>query len=97
MFQPPGTPEMARVIHEMEMAEARRRAHLRREARSGSVIRQAIGRALVAIGVALGGERAETDADQGRAGCDSSGQREIVWRPRMVAAACSDPPKRSGR
>ncbi len=60
MFQPPGTPEMMRVVHEVEMIEARRRARLHREASGGTSLRRSIGRALIAIGVSVGGELPRT-------------------------------------
>jgi hypothetical protein len=71
MFQPPGTPEMTRVVHEVEIAEATRRARIDREARGDASVRRSIGRMLVAIGTAIGGEHPKTGADQSTAGATS--------------------------
>ena len=66
MGQPPVTPEMMRVVHEREIAQASRRARLRREAGSGVSLRLSLGQALVRLGVALGGERPRVGADPDR-------------------------------
>ena len=71
MFQPPGSPETMRGVHEVEIAEARRQAELRRGARTRSGVRRSVGRALVAIGVALGGERPHVVPEQEHAGGQS--------------------------
>lgn len=71
MLQPPGTLEMTRVVHEVEIAEATRRARIRREAHGDTSVRRSIGRVLVAIGTAIGGELSKTGADQRAAGARS--------------------------
>lgn len=71
MFQPPGTPEMTRVVHEVELAEATQRARIRREVRGDVSVRRSIGRVLVAIGTAIGGELPKTGVGQRAAGATS--------------------------
>lgn len=86
MFQPPGTPEMMRVVHEVEIAEASRRARIRREARGDVSVRRSIGRMLIAIGTAMGGERPGSGTDRDSAG--AAPPSPSVPRPATADGRC---------